>query len=87
MITLLLMLVATSAYFFLNTSTTAEKGANVHENQVEQQELEAQNRILKERVLQEQSIQQIETSDTISDMEKAPKPLYVKPQGPLTKRN
>lgn len=84
MITLLLLLIATSTFFFLNTSTTAEKGGQVLEGQVEMRELEAQNRILKQKVLEEQSIEQIESSETINGMEAAPKPIFIKPKGPLT---
>jgi hypothetical protein len=45
--TLLGMLVAISAYFFIKTTNTAERGYSLRENQLRQRDLEAENRILK----------------------------------------
>ena len=86
MYTLLGLLLFTSAYFFVKTTNTAERGYQLREHQFRQKDLEAENRILKQRVLEAESINELKKSAAVSGMVEPEKPLYVKPQGPLSKR-
>lgn len=85
--TLMGMLVITSAYFFLKTSNTAERGYSMRENQLRRDTLESENRILKQRLLEIQSVHELQLSDTIKEMEEPANPIYIRPKGPLSKRN
>lgn len=85
-ITLLFLLLASSAYYFVKTTNTAEMGFRLRENQIKQKELEDQNRLLKQNVLEAQSIIKLQKDKTVSDMQE-PVPIFVEPIGPLGKRN
>lgn len=84
--TLLGMLIAISAYFFIKTSSTAERGYSLRENQLRQKELESENRILKQRVLDAQSIGGLRSDNVVKKMEEPAEPIYVAPPSPLSKR-
>ena len=84
--TLLSMLLMASAYFFVKTSMTAERGYMLRENQLRQKALESENRILKRRVLDAQSLFELKKSDVVLDMDEPYSPIYLKPASPLTKK-
>lgn len=84
--TLFGLLVAISAYFFIKTTNTAERGYSLRENQLRQRDLESENRILKQRVLDTQSLNALKKSDVIKQMTPPENPVYVKPKGPLSRR-
>lgn len=84
--TLLTMLVVVSGYFFVKTSSTAEKGYMLEENQLRAKNLESENRLLKERVLNAQSITDLKSSEAIQGMKEPVTTQYVLPRGPLSKR-
>lgn len=86
MATLFGMLVVVSIYFFAKSSTNAEKGYLLKENQLRQKELESQHRILEQQVLDAQSIGKLEKTATVKEMEPPVSTIYVKPRGPLTQR-
>lgn len=86
MYTLFGLLVVVSSYFFVKTSNTAERGYQFRENQLMQQSLESENRILKQKVLDVQSLNELRSSDIVSNMQDAPIPVYIEPKGPLSKR-
>lgn len=85
--TLFGMLLATSAYFFVKMSTTAEQGYVFRENQLRQRSLESENRILKQQLLEVQSIENLQKSAQFKEFV-APEtaPVYVKPAGPISKK-
>ncbi len=83
--TLSAMVLSISAYFFINTSSTAEKGYSMKENQVRRQELEDQNRILEQRLLEVQSIKALKNSSIVQDMVESKAPIYIEARGPLTR--
>ncbi|MFA6521861.1 MAG: hypothetical protein WCT53_05785 [Candidatus Gracilibacteria bacterium] len=85
--TLMGLLVMTSVYFFIKTSNTAERGYSMRENQLRRDTLENENRILKQRLLEIQAVDQLQLSDAVKGMEEAINPIYIKPKGPLSKRN
>lgn len=83
--TLFALLLATSSYFFIKTSATAERGYSFRENQVKYKELESANRLLKQRVLEAQSITELKSSEFVEEMVAPEKTIYVLPHGPLSK--
>ena len=85
LVTVTLLLVGVSAYFFVHMSVRAEKGSLVRENQLTQQQLEDENRLLKEQVLEAQSLDHIQSSDEVDGMEPADNEVYMEPFGPLSK--
>ena len=84
--TLLAMLVVISGYFFVKTSSAAEKGYLLEENQLREKNLESENRLLKQRVLNAQSITDLKSSDMVQGMKEPDTTQYVLPRGPLSKR-
>lgn len=84
--TLFGLLVVVSGYFFIKMSNTAELGYVFKENQVKQKQLESENRILKQQVLQLQSINAIEGSDSIKDMQLPQAETYVEPVKPISRK-
>jgi len=86
MYTLFSMLIVLSGYFFVKTSSSAEKGYELRENQLLKNSLESENRILRKRVLDAQSLNRLQNSDTVNNMNEAEDPVYVIPRGPLTQR-
>lgn len=86
MYTLLGLLLMTSAYFFIKTSNTAERGYQLRENQFRQRDLESENRILQQRVLDAQALHGLKKSEVFSKMAAPNEQIYVKPPGPLTRR-
>lgn len=87
MCTLFSLLVLVSFYFFIKISSTAERGYQLRENQLRQQSLESENRMLKQKVLDAQSLGELQSSQIVGEMQSAPLPIYIKPQGPLSKRD
>lgn len=85
--TLLVLLLATSAYFFFKMTDNAEKGYLLRENQLKQKDLEAENRILKQQVLDSQALEALKGSKTVKRLAEPTKPIYVLPRGPLSQRN
>lgn len=86
MYTLFALLLVSSAYFFVKTSFTAERGYRFREAQFLQRDLESQNRILEQQVLDAQSLTELKKSGTVKNMEEPASPVYVEPPGPLTKK-
>lgn len=84
--TMVTLLVVSSAYFFIKMSFTAESGYSMRENQLRQQVLEDENRILKKRLLDAQSLEALQQSKVLKEMEEPESTVYVLPKGPLTKR-
>lgn len=80
------LLVATSAYFFIKMSNTAESGYLMRESQLRQQTLEDENRMLKQRLLDAQSLEELQQSNIVKDMQEPESPQYIKPKGPLSQR-
>lgn len=78
--TLFGMLIVLSAYFFIKTSYSTEKGYALREGQMLQKNLEAENRILKQRVLDAQSLNELKNSDAVQDMTEPAAPTYVAPK-------
>lgn len=87
MYTLLGLMVATSVFFFIKMSGTAEKGYLVRENQFQQQNLETENRILKQRVLDAQSLSGVTGSKTFKEMAPPEGQIYIMSPSPLTRKN
>ncbi len=87
MYTLMCMLLAVSAYFFIKTSNTAEMGYQLRENQIKQKTLEAENRILKQHVLDAQSLNKVQSSGVVKKMEQPVQQIFVRPKGPLSRKN
>lgn len=87
MYTLMCMLFAVSAYFFVKTSNTAEMGYQLRENQMKQKTLEAENRILKQHVLDAQSLDEVQSSGVVKKMEQPVQQIFVQPKGPLSRKN
>lgn len=86
MVTLCALLFVISGYFFLKTTTSAENGYLLRENQLRGKELESKNRILKQQVLEAQSINNLKKDALINKMAAPENPVYVKPKGPLSRR-
>lgn len=84
--TLLILLVSVSGYYFLEMSSTAEKGYAFKENQVRQNTLEAENRTLKQQLLEVQSINNLKSTDVVKGMEAPVSETYVEPLRPISKR-
>ena len=84
--TLFGLLIATSTAFFIKTSSTAERGYSLKENQLLQKELEAENRLLKQQLLEAQSITELEKSDFIEEMEQPKDKKYIEPRGPISRK-
>ena len=87
MFTLCALLIATSGYFFVKMSNTAEDGYKLKENQLRHDNLESENRILEQQVLDAQSMKNLQTSNVIEGMAPPTNPVFMQPQGPLTKGN
>ncbi len=84
--TLFALLIASSVYFFIKTSGTAESGYALRESQIRLQDLESENRILKQRVLDLQSLGELQKSDAVKGLIQPGTTTYVSPPGPVTKR-
>lgn len=86
MYTLCSMLIVTSGYFFVKTSSTAERGYSLKENQVEQKKLESENRLLKQQVLEAQSIVELKKSEIVEGMQPPEKKIFIEPRGPISRK-
>lgn len=84
--TLIGLLITISGYFFVKMSGAAEKSYLLRENQFQQKNLEAENRILKQRALDAQSLNNVIDSNIFKNMQEPMNPVYVRPQGPLTRK-
>lgn len=84
--TLLGMLIIVSAYFFIKTSSSAEKGYLLNENQSIQKDLGSQNRLLKQQLLEAQSISALKSDETVKSMQNPENIIYVKPPEPKKRR-
>lgn len=86
MYTLSGLLLAASAYFFLKTGVTAERGYQLRENQLRQKTLEFENRILKQRVLDAQSLSGLKESNVVRNLQEPETRIFMEEKGPLGKR-
>ena len=81
------LLLVISAYYFVKSTNTAEKGYRLKENQMQKYKLESENKILKQNVLDAQSLNEFQNSDIVEKLQQPEKQIFVEPRGPLGRRN
>lgn len=86
MYTLFVLVFSISGYFFLGTSSSAERGYNLRENILRQKDLETENRLLKQRVIEAQSLTELKENALIKKLAEPDSIIFVPKKGPLSKR-
>ena len=85
--TLLGMMFMISVYFFIKTSSTAEMGYTLRENQLSQEKLQSENRMLKQRLLDTQSLTELQSSKILKEMVPPTGTIFVAPPAPISRRS
>jgi high-affinity nickel permease len=77
--TLLSIIIMLSVVILMNTNQAYQKGYTLKEQQIQKDDLELESRTLVNKIINAQVYNKIEESPLISTMQKAEKPIYIKP--------
>lgn len=78
MITLSIMIIVLTTFFFTTVSDSGQKGYELKQLQIQNKELESEMEKLKRDVTETVSFQKIEDSSKIKEMQKPDQKIYVK---------